>query len=80
MKKGLLGGKLRLSSRTYLEEARLHVACWHAALSSPGPSSQVNGSGFKPRGSDTTRAAWDVHAICVGVDPPVGAGSGSPIR
>jgi hypothetical protein len=28
MKVGLLGGKLRLSSRTDLEEARLHVACW----------------------------------------------------
>ena len=28
MKEGLLGGKLRLSSRTDLEEARLHVACW----------------------------------------------------
>jgi hypothetical protein len=28
MKEGLLGGKLRLSPRTNLEEARLHVACW----------------------------------------------------
>ena len=28
MKEGLLGGKLRLSSRTDLEEARLHVARW----------------------------------------------------
>jgi hypothetical protein len=28
MKEGLLGGKLCLSSRTYLEEARLHVARW----------------------------------------------------
>jgi hypothetical protein len=28
MKEGLLGGKLRLSPRTNLEEARLHVARW----------------------------------------------------
>ena len=41
MKEGLLGGKLRLSSRTNREEARLDVARWARAPGRRGEWSQA---------------------------------------
>ncbi len=43
MKEGLPGGKLRLSPRTNLEEARLHVARWIRSQSQTTDSTQPMG-------------------------------------